>query len=95
LSAFFSLVSLAMALTSYNHTSRTVRDVKINMSIIGRVWQFCWHFCIISSRVIALSVFASAYPEIMIACCIVHWLFMLVWLYLQRSPARKGSSMND
>ncbi|CAG7785911.1 unnamed protein product [Allacma fusca] len=47
---------------------------------MGIFLQFFWHLCMITSRVFALAIFASAYPTIIIPVCLVHWVIMFIWL---------------
>ncbi|CAG7817060.1 unnamed protein product [Allacma fusca] len=78
-----SLVSLAWSLSSYHRSVRFSQSDKLNISYKGVALQFVWHFCIISSRVFALGVFASTYPILLIPVCVAHLLAMLVWLVVQ------------
>ena len=83
-----SLCSLAWSLTSYHRLLRLflhLRDNKAVMSYGGMVLQFVWRLFTIASRVLALSLFASAlgyWVFVVVAC---HWLSMFTWLLLQKT----------
>ena len=53
----------------------------------GSTFQFLWHFSSITARVIALSLFASAYPEGIFAICAAHWAVMSTWVIFQGTQA--------
>jgi hypothetical protein len=48
---------------------------KRNISLVGTLFQFLWHFCSITARVLALSLFASVFPK---------------WIGKRRSRVRDG-----
>ena len=45
--------------------------------------QFLWHFCSITARVLALSLFASALPTWIGPLCGAHWVIMASWIIFQ------------
>ena len=49
--------------------------------------QFLWHFCSITARVLALSLFASVLPQWIGPLCAAHWLVMASWIVSQRTAA--------
>ena len=60
---------------------------KKNIRCGGSVLQFLWHFSSISARVLALSLFATAYPRWVGPVCAAHVLLMTTWILAQRVDA--------
>ena len=78
ISCFLSLSSLATSITSYERTEQERRDK--DPSIISFALYFIWRFLMISSRVIALSFFASAYRIVFLVSSTIHVVMMFLWL---------------
>ena len=74
---------MASIILSYRYTYPD----KKNMDWRGSTFQFLWHFSSITARVIALSLFASAYPEGIFAICAAHWAVMSTWVIFQGTQA--------
>jgi hypothetical protein len=82
-----SLVSLAWSLVVYHRSLRYTYPHKKNISLLGTLFQFLWHFCSITARVLALSLFATAYPLWIGPLCAAHWVVMASWVVYQRTTA--------
>jgi len=82
-----SLVSLAWSLVVYHRSLRYTYPHKKNISLTGTLFQFLWHFCSITARVLALSLFASALPKWIGPLCAAHWIIMASWIIFQRTNA--------
>jgi len=82
-----SLVSLAWSLVVYHRSLRYTYPHKKNISLLGTLFQFLWHFCSITARVLALSLFASALPQWIGPLCAAHWVVMASWVITQRTAA--------
>jgi len=82
-----SLVSLAWSLVVYHRSLRYTYPHKKNISLLGTLFQFLWHFCSITARVLALSLFASALPQWIGPLCAAHWVVMASWVITQRTKA--------
>jgi len=82
-----SLVSLAWSLVVYHRSLRYTYQHKKNLSLLGTLFQFLWHFCSITARVLALSLFATAMPLWIGPLCTAHWVVMSVWVLWQRTTA--------
>jgi len=82
-----SLVSLAWSLVVYHRSLRYTYQHKKNISLAGTLFQFLWHFCSITARVLALSLFASALPTWIGPLCAAHWIIMASWIIFQRTAA--------
>merc|ERR1719430_1142354 len=82
-----SLVSLAWSLVVYHRSLRYTYPHKKNISLLGTLFQFLWHFCSITARVLALSLFASALPVWIGPLCAAHWVVMASWVIAQRTAA--------
>ena len=68
------------------HPRYTYPDKK-NIRCGGSVLQFLWHFSSISARVLALSLFATAFPRWVGPVCAAHVLLMTTWILAQRVDA--------
>merc|ERR1712179_610769 len=82
-----SLVSLAWSLVVCHRSLRYTYPHKKNISLLGTPFQFLWHFCSITARVLALSLFASALPQWIGPLCAAHWVVMASWVITQRTAA--------
>jgi len=82
-----SLISLAWSLVVYHRSLRYTYPHKNNISLVGTLFQFLWHFCSITARVLALSLFATAMPLWIGPLCAAHWLVMASWVIYQRTTA--------
>lgn len=82
-----SLISLAWSLVVYHRSLRYTYPHKKNISLLGTLFQFLWHFCSITARVVALSLFASVLPKWIGPLCAGHWVVMASWVVWQRTAA--------
>jgi len=82
-----SLISLAWSLVVYHRSLRYTYPDKKNIRCGGSVLQFLWHFSSISARVLALSLFATAFPRWVGPVCAAHVLLMTTWILAQRVDA--------
>jgi len=87
LSVTSSLISLAWSLVVYHRSLRYTYPHKKNINFVGTLFQFLWHFCSITARVLALSLFASALPQWIGPLCAAHWIVMASWVISQRTAA--------
>lgn len=83
-SMFGSLISMSWALVAYQRTLRSVLSLskkkKIPLSPVGTVVMFLWHTFEVSTRILALGLFASVFPVYFAVVCIVHFGVMLAWI---------------
>jgi len=86
-SVLSSLFSLAWSLVAYHRSLRYAYHDKANISFPGSACQFIWHFSSITARVLALSLFASAYPAWIGVVIAAHWIVMSSWVVFQRTKA--------
>ncbi|XP_018327856.1 XK-related protein 6 [Agrilus planipennis] len=77
-----SFGSMGWSMASYQRLLRVSLKDKGNISILGTIMQFVWHFLVTVSRILCISVIASILPEITILCLFLHWLIMTIWLHL-------------
>ncbi|XP_074641924.1 XK-related protein 6-like [Tubulanus polymorphus] len=84
-SCSISLLSLAWSLTSYHKALRFTRDDKENLSYCGMLFHFLWQSFIIGPRVVAIAMFASHYGFYIFIFIGCHWVFMSMWLILQKT----------
>ncbi|GFX05548.1 XK-related protein 6 [Trichonephila clavipes] len=82
ISMFSSLVSMAWALASYQRALRYSLEDKKNMTLCGSVVQVIWRFFDIGSRVLALGLFATVFPNYFFIVCAVRYAVMFMWIRL-------------
>ncbi|XP_012265414.2 XK-related protein 6-like [Athalia rosae] len=78
-----SLVSMGWSMASYHRMIRLAQRDKENIGVIGTILQFLWHFCIIMSRILSISVVASMWPMYTGLACILHCAVMTTWLNME------------
>ena len=83
---FIKMQKLTQAFGALIHPRYTYPDKK-NIRCGGSVLQFLWHFSSISARVLALSLFATAFPRWVGPVCAAHVLLMTTWILAQRVDA--------
>ncbi|XP_039270675.2 uncharacterized protein LOC120345331 isoform X1 [Styela clava] len=87
IAAFFSLISLAWAIAAYTKALRTAafsQDSRKNrVSWSGLALQTLWRVGMVAGRIVALVLFATAYPIWLLAGVGVHWFIMTIWLVAQ------------
>ena len=82
-----SLFSIAWSLVVYHRSLRYTIPEKKNLNGKGSIFQFLWHFSSITARVIALSLFASVFPQWIGPACVIHWIIMSSWVIIQNTQA--------
>ncbi|XP_071481017.1 XK-related protein 4-like [Diadema antillarum] len=84
-SALVSLSSLAWALEAYHKALRdSCTDLK-NITYVAVALRMAWRFFTITSRVIAMALFAAIYEWWIFVVAGVHWLVITVWLVWQKT----------
>ncbi|XP_019633244.1 PREDICTED: uncharacterized protein LOC109476675 [Branchiostoma belcheri] len=84
-SACVSLISLSWAIAAYSKAMRQVRKDKKKITWGGLFLQTVWRIGMVSSRVLALAMFASVYKEWICVVIGVHWLLMTIWVCVQKT----------
>ncbi|PIK35948.1 hypothetical protein BSL78_27223 [Apostichopus japonicus] len=85
ISATVSLVSLCWAIAVYSRIHRRVREDKKVVSWPGVLLQAVWRIGMISSRVVALVLFATVFKAYVFLVITIHWFVMAVWVFLQNT----------
>lgn len=85
LSMLSSLISMAWALASYQRALRYSLEEKKNMTLCGTIVLIIWRFFDISSRVIALGLFASVFPNYLFTICAAHYVVMFTWIRMMKT----------
>lgn len=80
LSIISSFVSMAWSMASYHRSVRFVLETKGNISKMGTVMQFMWHFLVTVSRILSISCLASICYRSAVGGLACHWLVMTLWL---------------
>lgn len=79
-STALSLSSVCWALASFNKNIRRKNIHKLVLTWLGVIFQFMWHLGTVSSRVIALTVYATLYNYWVFLVIGLHWISMFLWL---------------
>ncbi len=84
MSAILSLFSICWALASFNKNIRPRNIDKLVLTWIGVIFQLLWRLGTVSSRVLALVIYASAFEGWIFLVMALHWLCMFIWLVFQK-----------
>ncbi|KAI1295616.1 XK-related protein 6 [Halotydeus destructor] len=78
-----SLVELSWSIASYQRALRRSVAEKRNMPKMGTVLQFTWRLFTLSSRSLAIALFASEFGYWLLPVAIGHWGIMTIWVMHQ------------
>ncbi|XP_026807050.1 XK-related protein 6 [Rhopalosiphum maidis] len=76
-----STIGIAWAMASYHKNVRIAYENRKNIGNTGTVLQFLWHIMITVSRILSISLAAIVWPQSTGIFCMVHWLFMTLWIF--------------
>ncbi|GAB6032875.1 hypothetical protein CHUAL_012073 [Chamberlinius hualienensis] len=79
-STSLSLVNVCWALASFNKHIRLQNLHKLVLTWLGVIYQFMWRLGTVSSRVTALSLYATVYNFWLFLVIALHWISMFLWL---------------
>ncbi len=82
-----SFFGICWSLASFNKNVRAKDIDKLVLTWIGVIFQLLWRLGTVSSRVIALVVYASAFEHWIILVVALHWLCMFLWLLVQNQDS--------
>lgn len=80
-----SLISLVWAILAYSKSLRDFRTQGYILSAAGLLFQVLWRFSTVTSRVVAMVLFASYFKQWLFVAVGAHWLMMTMWLICQRT----------
>lgn len=80
-----SLVSLIWAILAYSKSLRDFRMQAYVLSAAGLLFQTLWRISMMSSRVVAMVLFASYFKQWLFVAVGAHWITMTIWLICQRT----------
>lgn len=80
ISAFLSLFSVCWALASFSKNVSKHNVHRLVLTWLGVIFQFFWRLGTITSRVLALTAYASVYKKWIFLVIILHWISMFLWL---------------
>ncbi|XP_072170268.1 XK-related protein 6-like [Diadema setosum] len=83
--ALVSLSSLAWALEAYHKALRDSRTDRKNITYVAMALRMAWRLFTITSRVIAMALFAAIYEWWIFVVAGVHWVVITVWLVWQKT----------
>lgn len=84
-SAVLSLFSVCWALASFNKHVRRSHLHRLVLTWLGVIYQFLWRLGTVTSRVVALTLYASRYHLWVLLVIGLHWLSMFLWLMSPRN----------
>lgn len=84
-STVLSLFSVCWALASFNKNVRRQHVHKLVLTWLGVIFQFLWRLGTVTSRVVALSVYATVYSYWVFLVIGLHWMSMFFWLISPRN----------
>ncbi|EDO37802.1 predicted protein, partial [Nematostella vectensis] len=84
-SAVTSLISIVWAILCYSKALRDMRSDPGDLPFLGFIFQMLWRTSMITSRVVALVLFASYFQHWMFVAAAAHWFLMALWLSCQRT----------
>ncbi|XP_037085350.1 uncharacterized protein LOC119106340 [Pollicipes pollicipes] len=79
-STVLSLFSVCWALASYNKNVRQHNMHKLVLTWLGVIFQLLWRLGTVTSRVLALTVYATLFHYWVFLVIGLHWLTMFLWL---------------
>lgn len=80
ISAFLSLFSVCWSLASFSKNVSKHNVHRLVLTWLGVIFQFFWRLGTITSRVLALTAYASVYKKWIFLVIILHWISMFLWL---------------
>ena len=80
-----SLVSMIWAILAYSKSLRDFRKQGYILSAAGLFFQVLWRISVVSSRVVAMVLFASYFKQWLFVAVGAHWIIMTMWLTCQRT----------
>lgn len=80
-----SLVSMIWAILAYSKSLRDFRKQGYVLSAAGLFFQVLWRISVVSSRVVAMVLFASYFKQWLFVAVGAHWIIMTMWLICQRT----------
>ncbi len=84
-STVLSLFSVCWALASFNKNVRRQHVHKLVLTWLGVIFQFMWRLGTVTSRVVALTVYATVYSYWVFLVIGLHWISMFFWLISPRN----------
>lgn len=79
-STALSLFNVCWALASFSKNIRRQNVHKLVLTWLGVIFQCFWRLGTVTSRVVALSVYATVYTYWVFVVILLHWFSMLMWL---------------
>lgn len=80
-----SLVSMIWAILAYSKSLRDFRKQGYVLSAAGLCFQTLWRISMVTSRVVAMVLFASYFKQWLFVAVGAHWMIMTMWLICQRT----------
>ncbi|KAI2805706.1 hypothetical protein BLOT_004708 [Blomia tropicalis] len=83
ISILLSLFTLCWALSSFSKNVRQKQIHKLVLTWLGVIFQFFWRLGMITSRIVALTVYAVTFEKWIFVALFLHWFTMFLWLLTQ------------
>lgn len=79
-----AILSLLVTLVSYIAHDR-LHSEKRRVVFPGHLTAFVWHVCIVAGRIMALSLFATAFGPYVVIVIGIHWISCIVWACFEKT----------
>lgn len=77
-----SLLTLSLALLSYEKANRWADPHKGQISGLGSLLIFGWRYLMVAHRVMALAQFGTAFTQQLFLFIFLHWILMDLWIFM-------------
>ena len=82
-----SIFSMSWSMASYYRCIRFTQPDKRQISWVGTGLQCCWHFLVTVSRILAITIIATVFPQYTLIAVSIHIFIMFLWnFFIDRSP---------
>jgi len=84
-SCCISLFSIALALASYYKSLRMSLPNKVNLNMLEMCVQIAWRLFMLTSRMLALTLFITSFNYFIIFVILLHWFIMFLWILTMKT----------
>ncbi|KAG8588528.1 hypothetical protein GDO81_006015 [Engystomops pustulosus] len=84
-----TFICITWAILGYHQSLRLILKGKLELSIFSSVIYYLWNFCLISSRILCITVFTVTFHWGIIVHFILLWVAFFIWASLQKTSFMK------
>ncbi|KAM9320149.1 XK-related protein 8 [Gastrophryne carolinensis] len=81
----FSFICISWALLDYHQSLRISLKSKENLNFLASVIYFLWNFCLISARIVAITLFTVTFQCMIFLHFLFVWMSFFIWACLQKT----------